>query len=115
MLALRRQEAGTLRGPRHTGAIPAAQRQAIEQATGEPAQSFLARFRLAARDDICRPGGVLHTQWSKWQDLASKDLLKFLGGVLAGMGLSGNALALVAVALAVYLVHLGLEAFCREG
>ena len=44
-----------------------------------------------------------------------KDAIKTCGGVLVGMGLSGNALQLVVVAVTVYVLYLGLEAFCAEG
>ena len=91
-----------------------AQLRAIAQATGEDAASFLARFRAAAHDDICKPGGILHTQWTKWKDLASKDALKTVGGVLVAMGLAGSALQIVAVAITVYILMLGLDAYCRK-
>lgn len=89
------------------------QRQAIEQATGLDATTFLARFRQAARKDLCEPGGVLYGQWKKLRDLVSKDALNTFGGILIGLGLSGTALQIVAVALVVYVLHLGAEAFCQ--
>jgi hypothetical protein len=91
------------------------QKRAIEEATGQEAMSFLARFKAAARKDLCEKGGVLHTQWAKWKDLANKDIVKTFGGVLVGMGLSGSALQIAVVAIAVYVLYLGVEAFCREG
>jgi predicted exporter len=91
-----------------------AQRQALEQVTGEAAESFLARFRAAAYDDVCKPGGVLNTQWAKWKDVANKDVLNTFGGILVGMGLAGSALQIAAVAVAVYFLSLGLTAFCRK-
>ena len=91
------------------------QRQAIEQATGQDATTFLARFREAARKDLCEQGGMLHEQWKRLRDLVSKDTLNTFGGILIGMGLSGTALQIVAVALTVYVLHLGAEAFCAGG
>jgi hypothetical protein len=88
------------------------QRQAIAQATGQDAGTFLARFRAAARKDLCEQGGVLHAQWQKYRDLASKDMLKTFGGILVGLGLAGNTLIVVAVAVSVYVLYLGVEAFC---
>jgi hypothetical protein len=78
------------------------------------ATSILARFKAAARKYLCEKGGVLHTQWTKWKDLANKDIVKTFGGILVGMGLSGSALQIAVVAIAVYVLYLGVEAFCRE-
>jgi len=90
------------------------QKRAIEQATGEDASSFLRRFKDAARADLCEEGGVLYRQWSKWGDIANKDILKTFGGVLVGMGLAGTTLQIVVVALAVWVLFIGLKAFCAE-
>jgi len=87
--------------------------QAIAQATGEDAPTFLVRFREAARKDLCEEGGVLHAQWIRYHDLASKDMLQTFGGILIGLGLSGNALSIVAVAVCVHVLYLGADAFCR--
>jgi len=62
------------RGRTAREALGEKQRRAIEAATGEEATSFLARFKAAARKDLCEKGGVLHTQWAKWKDLANKPL-----------------------------------------
>jgi hypothetical protein len=91
------------------------QKRAIEEATGQEAASFLARFKSAARKDLCEKGGILHSQWAKWKDLANRDIVKTFGGILVGMGLSGGALQIAVVAIAVYVLYLGVEAFCREG
>jgi hypothetical protein len=91
------------------------QRQAIEQATGQDATTFLAQFRQAARKDLCEQGDLLYGQWKRLRDLVSKDALNTFGGILIGMGLSGTALQIVAVALVVYVLHLGAEAFCAGG
>lgn len=93
---------------------PGAQRQraAIAQATQQDAGTFLERFRAAARQDLCEQGGILYAQWKKYKDLASKDMLKTFGGILVGMGLAGSTLSTVAVAVSVYVLYLGVEAFC---
>jgi hypothetical protein len=88
------------------------QRELIEKATQQDAAEFLARFRAAARKDLCEQGGLLHAQWQRFHDLASKDMLKTFGGILVGMGLAGSTLATVAVAISVYVLYLGIEAFC---
>ena len=91
------------------------QRQTIEQATGQDATTFLAKFRQAVHKDLCEQGGILNGQWKRMRDLVSKDALHTFGGILLGMGLSGTALQVVAVALVVYVLHLGGEAFCAGG
>jgi hypothetical protein len=106
---------GLAKGRKPAEALGETQRQAIERATGEDAMTFLARFKQAARKDVCRPGGIIHTQWEKWKDVANKDLIKTFGAILVGMGLSGSALHIVVVAVAVYVLYLGLEAFCKGG
>ena len=90
------------------------QRRAIEQATGQEAIGFLRRFKAAARKDLCEEGGVLYAQWKKWKDVTNKDLLQTFGGVLVGMGLSGSALQIAAVAVAVYVLYIGVQAFCDQ-
>jgi hypothetical protein len=106
---------GLAKGLKPAQALCEAQRQAIEKATGQDAMTFLARFKQAARKDVCKPGGIIYTQWNKWKDIANKDLLKTLGPILVGMGLSGSALHIVIIAVAVYVLYLGVEAFCQEG
>lgn len=88
------------------------QRKALEAATGQDAATFLARFRQAARKDLCEDGGLLHEQWKKYRDLASKDMLNRFGGILVGFGLAGSALQIAVVAVAVYVLYLGVQAFC---
>jgi hypothetical protein len=101
------QRAGRAAHPR-----AAKQRTAIEHATGQDAATFLARFRQAARHDLCEPGGVLHTQWTKYRDLPSKNMLNTFGSILVGLGLSGSALHIAVVAIATYVLYLGVQAFC---
>jgi hypothetical protein len=97
------------------GALGAKQRKAIEKATGEEAIIFLSRFKQAARKDLCEQDGILYTQWNKWKDITNEDVLKTFGGVLVGMGLSGAPLQIAVVAIAVYVLYLGVKAFCAEG
>lgn len=105
-------ESATLRAKEPSRPRASRQREAIETATGQDAATFLSRFRAAARKDLCEQGGILHAQWQKFHDLASKDMLKTFGGILVGMGLAGSTLATVAVAICVYVLYLGVEAFC---
>ncbi len=87
--------------------------QAIAAVTKEP-RSFWQRFKKVAHNDLCEKDGVLNTQWRKWGDLSNEAVLKSFGALLVGMGFSGNALQVLAVALAVIVIHLGCTAICAE-
>jgi hypothetical protein len=106
---------GLAKGRKAAQVLGEKQRRAIEEATSEDATTFLARFKHAARKDVCQPGGIIYTQWHKSKDVANKDLIKTFGPILVGMGLSGAALQIVVVAVVVYVLYLGIEAFCQEG
>jgi hypothetical protein len=114
LLALGTPGTGLAKGGTPEQALPALQRRALEQATGQDAITFLQRFKQAAHKDLCEEGGVLYTQWQKWKDLTNKDLLQVIGVVLVGMGLTGGPLQIAAVAIAVYILYLGAQAFCTE-
>ncbi len=88
--------------------------QVIAKVTKEDPQSFWQRFKLAAHSDLCVEGGVLYAQWQKWGDLSNKEVVRTLGAVLAAMGFTGNALQMLAVALGVIIMHVGLKAVCAE-
>jgi len=103
-----------LKGVKSKDALPDKQRQVIAVATGEDAASFLKRFKQAARQDLCEKDGVLYKQWKKWGDLSNKQVLKSFGAVLVAMGFAGNALQILAVALAVVVLHIGVKAICEE-
>jgi translation elongation factor EF-Tu-like GTPase len=92
----------------------AKQMKAIAQSTQEPSKTFLQKLHLAVKDDLCVEGGVLYGQWKKWGDLNNKDVLDKFGIVLTAFGLSGNKLAVVAVATTVIALHLGAKVFCEE-
>jgi hypothetical protein len=61
LLALGTPGTGLARGETPEQALPALQRQALEQAAGEDAMCFLQRFKQAAHRDLCEEGGVLYT------------------------------------------------------
>ncbi|XOF35170.1 MAG: hypothetical protein ACL93V_07740 [Candidatus Electrothrix sp. YB6] len=88
--------------------------QAIAEVTEEEPQTFWQRFKLAAHKDLCEEGGVLHDQWQKWGDLRKESVLKSFGAILVAMGFSGNALQVLAVAVAVIVMHIGCTAICAE-
>ncbi|ELS31779.1 hypothetical protein Pse7429DRAFT_3187 [Pseudanabaena biceps PCC 7429] len=90
------------------------QNQAIATATKEPAKSFLQKFWKAAKADLCEEDGVLYKQWKKWGDLDNKETISTFKGILAGLGLSGNVLPTVIVAVTVIVLHIGVKAFCDE-
>jgi len=98
--------------------LPKKQRTAIEKATGESAESFWRKYKLAARKDLCHKNGLLYKQWNKWLDLRSKDTVKVSLGLVAGLGISGTALPVVAVAASVILLNIvlniGVKVICEE-
>jgi len=98
--------------------VPKKQRVAIEKATGESADSFWQKYKQAARKDLCQSDGLLHRQWHKWRDLPSKDAVKVSLGLVAGLGISGTALPVVAVAASVILLNIvlniGINAICDD-
>jgi hypothetical protein len=67
---------------------------------------------------LCNKDGYLYQQWHKWRDLPSKDAVKVSLGLVAGLGISGTALPVVAVAATVILLNIvlniGVNAICEE-
>jgi hypothetical protein len=90
------------------------QNQAIATATKESAKSFLQKFWKAAKADLCEEQGVLYKQWKKWGDLDNKEAMDKFKVVLTGLGLTGNLLPSVLVAVMVIVLHIGVKAFCDE-
>lgn len=90
------------------------QNQAIERATGEPADTFLKKFWRASKRDLCEEGGLLNAQWKKWGDLDNKDLLTVVGSVFKFFGLEASVAVAVAIPVAVIILHLGARTFCEE-
>lgn len=90
----------------------------LAQATGENANAFWPKFKRAAHNDICKPGGFIHDQWAQYNDIARKDLAKISAAILTSMGIgSGNLLiTVVPVGLWIFtaLTHIGLGAFCDK-
>ena len=103
---------------KHKVVVPKKQRIAIEDATGESADTFWQKYKQAARKDLCNKDGYLYQQWHKWRDLPSKDAIKVSLGLVAGLGISGTALPVVAVAASVILLNIvlniGVNAICEE-
>lgn len=99
--------------------LPTAPKQqaVIEQATGEPFESFWEKYKRHARRDLCLPDGLLYKQWKKWRDLQSKDAVKMSLAALAGMGISTANIPALAVPATVFLLNvvakIGIEALCE--
>ena len=90
------------------------QKEAIVVATGEEAEGFLRKFGRASRRDLCEEGGVLYEQWKKYADLENEKTLRSVGIVLGAMGLAGQPLTSVAIAMTVMMLHLGVKTMCEE-
>ena len=119
LLALRKAEAeSTIKWIRHGEfKFPEPQVRQVENALAEVRKdpdTFWVRFRMAARGAVCAEGGVLNAQWKKQGDLSNKAVLEKFASILVAMGFSGNALQVLAVALGVIVVHLGVKSFCME-
>ena len=110
----------TMRGPQHDSASPPplpAQKKMIEEATGEPFETFWAKYRRHLRRDLCLPGGMLHEQWRKWRDLESKAVVRSSYGWVAAMGIPFGSLAPATVAASVIVLNIvikvGIDAICE--
>ena len=91
-----------------------AQWRTIKEITKEEPRSFWRRFKQAAHSDLCDEGGVLNAQWKKYRDLSNDAVLLSFGYLLKDMGFSGIGLQVLAVALVVIVLHLGLKTICEE-
>lgn len=94
--------------------LPTKQKQELEQATGEEAESYLKKFARAAKKDLCEEGGILYDQFEELGNLSNATMLTTFGGILASMSLATVSLPTVAVALSVIVIHCGIKAFCKE-
>jgi len=93
---------------------PEKQAKAIQDASKEETLTFLQKFGKAAKQNLCKKGGVLYDYHKKWGDLNNKDVLIQFGAILTTMGFAGNKLQVLAVALGVIVIHIGVDAFCME-
>jgi hypothetical protein len=94
--------------------LPTKQKQELEQATGEEAESYLKKFARNAKKDLCEEGGILHDQFEELGNLSNATMLTTFGGILASMSLATVNLPTVAVAVSVIVIHIGIKAFCKE-
>jgi 16S rRNA C1402 N4-methylase RsmH len=108
-------DGGNVKGIKHSKkAIPSQQKQQLEHAIQEDADSFMTKFARAAKQDLCVEGGLLYAQWKKYGDLDNQDMLKTFGGLLVGLGVSSAFLAMAVVAVSVIVIHIGIKAFCED-
>jgi hypothetical protein len=95
-----------------------AQRAVVEEATGEPFETFWQKYRRHLQQDLCLPGGMLHEQWKKFQDVSSKDAVRISYVWLAAMGLPTLSIAPAAIAVTVFALNvalkLGIDVFCED-
>ncbi|NOR68170.1 MAG: hypothetical protein GQ532_00465 [Methylomarinum sp.] len=94
--------------------IPSKQKQQLEQATGEEAETYLKKFACAAKKDLCIEGGLLHDQFEEMGNMSKKSMLLIFGSVLTGIGLPAAALQTTAVAVSVIVLYIGIKAFCED-
>lgn len=90
---------------------PEKQMSVIANAAGQDPMTFFEAFKKAAREDICDAGGIFHERWTKYKDVAKRDLVAFTIGVLSLIGVSAAALPIVAVAVVVWLLFVGIDAY----
>ncbi len=90
------------------------QRKDIKENAKESPDTFLHKCGNKAKDALCKEGSELSKQWQKWGDLRNEDVLEKLGSVLLIMGYSGAALQILTVAISVYVIRIGLNAFCEK-
>jgi len=90
------------------------QRKEIEDYTKENADIFLQKFGNKAKEVLCKEGEELNKQWQRWGDLRNEDVLEKLGTILAVMGFAKASLQMLAVAITVYLLRIGLNVFCDK-
>lgn len=95
-------------------AIPVKQRQQLEQATQEDADSFMKKFARAAKKDLCQEGGLLHDTFEETGNLGKKSMVVIFGSILSGIGLPAAAIQTTVVAVSVIVLHIGIKAFCED-
>ncbi len=96
------------------GELPEKQCKIIEKSTGKKPETFLKKFTHEAKKDLCEEDGMLYKQWQKWSDLSNKDVLQSFGSVLMGMGIGAGNLEILAVAVGVVVIHIGVKVICKE-
>ncbi|HAI68045.1 MAG TPA: hypothetical protein DCM38_01250 [Gammaproteobacteria bacterium] len=94
--------------------LPPKQRKAIEDNTKKEAPSFLQEFADKAKEILCDADSDLRKEYEQFGGVDKVSLLERLAGLLAVMGFSGMGLQVLAVAITVYIIHLGLKPFADK-
>jgi len=90
------------------------QRKQIKENAKESPDTFLHKCGNNAKEILCKESSELSKQWQKWGDIRNEDVLEKLGSVLLIMGYSGAALQILTVAISVYVIRVGFNAFCEK-
>jgi hypothetical protein len=94
--------------------LPHKQRKAIEDNTKKEAPSFLQEFADKAKEIICDAESDLRKEYDLLGEVDKVTLLERLAALFAVMGFSGIALQVLTVAVAVYIIHIGLKPFADK-
>jgi hypothetical protein len=94
--------------------LPPQQHQAIEEQVQENPKTFLQKFAHQAKALICNADSDLRTQYQLFGDLNKEETLEKFAGFLAVMGFSGTALKILTVAITVYVIRIGIQAFSKK-
>ncbi|HEC84912.1 MAG: hypothetical protein DRR19_13975 [Candidatus Parabeggiatoa sp. nov. 1] len=98
--------------------LPPEQRKAIEDKAHEKADTFLQTFADKAKEMLCDAESDLRKEYAMFGEIDKVTLLERFAALLAVMGFSGIGLQVLAVAVTVYILHIGLKPFadkyCRE-
>lgn len=95
-------------------AIPAKQKQLLEEATGENAETFMKKFASQAKKNLCEKGGSLYDLHEKAGNISKKAILGVFGNILLELGLPIDSIHTVVVASTVIVLHIGIETFCAD-
>ena len=94
--------------------FPPKQRKAIEDNAKKEAPSFLQEFADKAKEIICDADSDLRKEYTQFGEVDKVTLLERFAVLLTVMGFSGIALQVLTVAVAVYIIHIGLKPFANK-
>ncbi|RKZ78948.1 MAG: hypothetical protein DRR19_25650 [Candidatus Parabeggiatoa sp. nov. 1] len=94
--------------------LPPKQRKDIEETAQEEADHFLVKLTDTAKHIFCNADSDLQKRYGMFGNLKKDELLEKLAGGIAVLGFSGIALHILSVAIAVYILHIGVKAFSSK-
>ena len=94
--------------------LPSKQRQAIEDKAHEKADTFLQTFADKAKEMLCDAESDLRQKYAQFGEVDKVTLLERFAVLLTVMGFSGIGLQVLAVAVTVYIIHIGLKPFADK-